>query len=83
MRQLLTESAMVGLAGGAIGVALAYAAKHLMVAGLTTFLPTMGDLSIDNGVLLFAVVLSVLCVMAFGILPALVGTDFRLQGSLG
>ncbi len=83
LRQLLTESALVGLAGGAIGVALAHAAKHLMVAGLTTLLPTMGDLSIDTGVLLFAVALSVLCVMAFGILPALAGTDFRLQGTLG
>jgi predicted permease len=83
IRQLLTESAMVGLAGGAMGVAIAYAAKRLMVAGLTTLLPTMGDLSIDTGVLLFAVALSVLCVMAFGILPALVGTGFRLQGSLG
>jgi predicted permease len=83
VRQLLTESAIVGLAGGAIGVALAFAAKRLMVAGLKTLLPTMGDISIDSGVLLFAVLLSVLCVMGFGILPALVGTDFRLQGSLG
>ncbi len=83
IRQLLTESAMVGLAGGAIGVALAYATKHLMVVGATTLLPTMGDVSLDAGVLLFAVVLSLLCVIAFGIIPALVGTGFRLRGSLG
>jgi predicted permease len=83
MRQLLTESAMVGVAGGAIGVALAFAAKHLLVLGATLLLPTMGDVSIDGGVLIFAVVLSAFCVVAFGIIPALVGTHFRLQGSLG
>ena len=83
VRQLLTESAMAGIAGGAIGVALAFAAKHLLVVGATILLPTMGDVSIDVGVLTFAFVLSAFCVIAFGIVPALVGTHFRLQGSLG
>jgi putative ABC transport system permease protein len=83
VRQLLTESAIVGLAGGATGVALAFAAKHLLVAGATMVFSTMGDVSIDGGVLIFAVVLSAFCVIAFGIIPALVGTHFRLQGSLG
>ena len=83
VRQLLVESVIVGLAGGAIGVALALAAKRLLVVGATMLVPTMGDVSIDGGVLLFAVALSVLCVLAFGVVPALVGTHFRLQGSLG
>jgi putative ABC transport system permease protein len=83
VRQLLAESMTVGLAGGAIGVALAFAAKHLLVVGTTMLFPTMGDVAIDGGVLTFAVVLSALSVIGFGIVPALVGTHFRLQGSLG
>ena len=83
VRQLLVESLIVGLAGGAMGVALAFAAKRLLAVGATTLVPTMSDVSIDGGVLLFAVALSVLCVLAFGVVPALVGTHFRLQGSLG
>ncbi len=83
VRQLLTESAMLGLAGGALGVALAFAMKRLMAVGVTSLLPKMGDISIDAGVLLFALGLSVLCVVAFGSIPALVGTHLRLRGSLG
>jgi len=83
VRQLLVESAIVGLAGGAIGVALAFAAKHLLVVGATMLLPTMGDVSLDSGVLAFALALSASCVVAFGIVPAIVGTRIRLRGALG
>ena len=83
VRQLLTESSMLGLTGGAIGVALAIAGKQLIARGASIFLPTMGDVAIDGGVLVFALGLSFACAIAFGIGPALVGTHFRLQGWLG
>lgn len=83
VRQLLTESSLLGLAGGAIGVAIAVGGKRLLTRGAAVFLPTMGDVVIDWRVLAFALALSLACAVAFGIGPAVAGTHFRLQGSLG
>lgn len=83
VRQLLTESSILGLAGGALGAAMAIGGNRLLARGAAVFLPTMGDVPVDTGVLAFALGLAITCALAFGIGPALVGTHFRLQGSLG
>lgn len=83
LRQLLTESSILGLAGGIAGVLLAAGGKRLLARGAAIFLPTMGDVTIDSRVLLFALLLSLLCAMGFGIGPAIAGTRLGLQGSLG
>lgn len=82
VRQLLTESAIVGLAGGAVGIGLAFWGKHVLVGLAQMLLPTMGDVRMDAGVLAFAVAVSLLSSLAFGIVPALAGTRFGLHGSL-
>ncbi|MDQ6829626.1 MAG: ABC transporter permease [Gemmatimonadota bacterium] len=82
VRQLLTESAMIGLAGGAIGVALAFGLKRILVAAAGRMLSSVGDVRIDAGVLAFAVAVSLLSGLAFGLVPAMVGTRFNLGNSL-
>jgi predicted permease len=82
VRQLLTESALLAIAGGAIGVGLAFWAKHMLIAVAGRALPPVGEVRIDTGVLAFAVGLSLLSALVFGLVPALTGTRFDLHGSL-
>lgn len=74
--QLLTESALLGLAGGAAGMALA-AVFH---RGLVTLVsnrvavPRLDQVSLDPAMMAFAVGLSLLTGLAFGLVPALVAS---------
>ena len=82
VRQLLVESAVLGLLGGAIGIGLAYWG----VAGLSWLLPPslpqLSAIRVDNFVLGFALLLSVLASCAFGLAPALFAANSNLQASL-
>ena len=70
--QLLTESVLLALGGGVLGLVVA----RLMLGGLTSFIGRFtartGDIHIDVMVLLFTLGLSILTGLAFGALPALV-----------
>jgi predicted permease len=76
IRQLLTESLMLALAGGAIGVALATAALPLLVKLVPTNLPVAQEPGLDVRFLALAAALSVATGIAFGVLPAV-----RVTGS--
>jgi putative ABC transport system permease protein len=65
----LSESVLLGLAGGALGLALAVAGVRALVAGGPEQLPRLHEVDVDAAVLLFALVLSVLAGLAFGALP--------------
>ena len=69
-RQLLTESTVVALAGGALGVALAFTGVHAFKILNPGDIPLVGRISVDLRTLSFAVGLSVLTGLAFGMLPA-------------
>jgi predicted permease len=71
LRQLLTESSLLALLGGAIGLALAWASIDMLAAFASRFTPRVLDPSIDPTVLLFTLGLSVATGLAFGIVPAL------------
>jgi predicted permease len=72
VRQLLTESVMLGLAGGALGLGLARTGMPALLAiGPEDLLHTSAPIHIDTRVLLFTVVLSVLTGLLFGLAPAL------------
>jgi putative ABC transport system permease protein len=71
LRQLLTESLILALAGGALGVALAVAATPLLARLLPGTIPLMGVPEVDPRILFFAAGLTTLTGLAFGILPAL------------
>lgn len=71
VRQVLTESAMLGLAGGFVGVLSAYVSLPIIRKYVEEQLPRTETISLDVTVLLFAVVISVLSGLIFGALPAL------------
>jgi len=70
-RQLLTESVMLGLLGGALGVGLGMVALPALVATGASELPRSGDIRVDGVVLTFTVIVSLLCGLLFGLAPAL------------
>ncbi len=83
IQQFLTESVMISVSGGALGIAVGYltmaflkatlAALPLNLALLPILIPAEASIGLDWRVLLFTTVLSVACGIAFGLAPA-VGT---------
>ncbi len=70
IRQLLVESVTLSLCGGAAGIALAFGLMHAMIRLMPLNIPRMEDASIDGSVLLFAVIVSLVTGLLFGVLPA-------------
>jgi predicted permease len=70
LSQLLTESALLAVAGGALGVWLASFAIEALAHAGPGFLPRVADVQLDARVLAFAVLLSAFTVAIFGVLPA-------------
>jgi putative ABC transport system permease protein len=71
VRQLMTESTMVAIAGGLFGLVLAWATSGLLAAFAGLFTPRAVDASIDGSVLLFALAVSVVTGIGFGAIPAM------------
>lgn len=71
IRQNLTESALLGLCGGALGVACAAAAVRLFLRIWPDILPRSGNVRTDPTVLLFAAGLSIVSGLLCGISPAI------------
>jgi predicted permease len=70
-RQMLTESGLLALAGGVLGLALAAATMRLLTGFAQRFTPRAGEIALDGEVLVFTLVVCVLTGLAFAILPAL------------
>jgi putative ABC transport system permease protein len=71
VRQLLVESTILGLLGGVIGTVLGAWAVPVVCRLLPASVPRVTDVSIDTTVMIFGVLLSIACALAFGIIPAL------------
>ena len=71
VRQLLTESVILGIGGGAIGLLLAKWGTSAILAALPEALPRSEEIGIDSHVLLFTVGISVLTGIIFGLVPAI------------
>ena len=83
VHQLLTESLMLALAGGALGVALAATASHLllrMVSSSAEVVPL--DVSIDTRILLFTIAITLATALLFGTIPALRAIRLELTSAL-
>ncbi len=71
VRQMLTESLLLSLIGGTAGVALAMGAVRFMPHFIPPTIPRLSEVSVDWAVLAFALLLSLVCGLLFGLAPAL------------
>ena len=71
IRQLLTESVVLSLLGGAAGLAILFFAKGLLLRIVPDSLPRLTNLSISWPVLIFALLVSLAAGVIFGLAPAL------------
>ena len=82
IRQLLSETAVLGLLGGLMGIALAYWGVQSLSSMLPADLPRANEIRVDHFVLGFALLLSILASCGFGLAPALFAADSNVQSSL-
>jgi len=82
IRQLLTQSLLIGLTAGAVGIALAFVFLRLLPRLDPGNIPRLDEASLDTRVLLFTVAVSVLTSVLTGILPALAVSRFNLTDFL-
>ena len=82
VRQFLTESAILSLIGGALGVVLAWWAVRALVAMAPPWFPRLAEISIGGRVLLFSAVVSLMTGLTFGIAPSLQGSNSDFMEAL-
>jgi putative ABC transport system permease protein len=70
VRQLLTESTLVALIGGAVGLVFAWFTVDLLAAFVARFTPRIDGIGIEPRVLLFTLGVSTITGLLFGMLPA-------------
>ncbi len=71
VRQLLTESVALSLAGGVAGLAVAHWGTQAVLAAVPGGLPRMENIAVDGGVFAFTLAVSLLTGVVFGLAPAL------------
>lgn len=82
IRQLMIESLVLALLGGVLGLILAFGGNRLLLAFSPHNVPRMDEIGIDYRVLVFALAVSVLTSLLFGIIPALRTSKPDLQEGL-
>jgi putative ABC transport system permease protein len=80
--QLLTESLLLSITGGAIGLLLAVWGNSLLVSLIPREVPRISEVSVDPRILLFTLAISILTGLIFGLVPALQASRFDLNKSL-
>jgi putative ABC transport system permease protein len=82
IRQLLTESVLLSLVGGSIGLLLAQWGVELILAISPNDIPRAREVNLDFGVLAFTFAVSFLTGLIFGIVPALQASKFDVHETL-
>jgi putative ABC transport system permease protein len=82
MRQLLTESMLIALGGGALGLAVARSGLGSLLAMAPSTLPRVSDIRLDGWIFVFTFLISILTGAVFGIAPALYATKTNLNEPL-
>jgi putative ABC transport system permease protein len=82
LRQVMTESVMLALVGGALGLVVAFATVRLVQSLPAGSLPLLAEVRIDAGVLVFTVGLSLLVALVFGLLPAFQITRANIRDTI-
>lgn len=82
IRQVLTESTILALFGGALGVLLGLGGTKILVALLPADFPRAGDIHFDAPLFLFTFFIAALTGILFGLVPALTGSSIGPSKSL-
>jgi putative ABC transport system permease protein len=82
IRQLLSETVVLGLLGGVVGITLAYWGVQVLAALIPPEVPIVNVIRVDQFVLLFALALSAIASVAFGLAPAFLVANSDLQVNL-
>ena len=82
VRQLLTESALLGLLGGVAGILVGYWSIRALIPLLPSQLPQVQNVSLDGWVLVFALLLSAAACIGFGLAPALLAAESDVEANL-
>jgi putative ABC transport system permease protein len=82
VRQLLTESTLLGLAAGALGLGLAYLGTRLLVGLSPGDIPRLEEIRVDGAVLAFTFLVAVFTGVLCGLLPVLQLRRFDVVGAL-
>ena len=82
VRQMLTESVVLALAGGVLGLVLAVWVTAALARSVPAGVPRLGEISLDRSVLLFSLALSLLTGILFGIFPALQASRANVHDAL-
>ncbi|MFN2455438.1 MAG: ABC transporter permease [Pyrinomonadaceae bacterium] len=82
VRQLLTESLLLAMAGGALGLLLAWWGIDLLAASIPADVPRASDVNLDARVLLFTFAASLVTGIVFGLAPALASSKSDVSESL-
>jgi predicted permease len=82
VRQFLTESLLLAIAGGALGLVVAFAALRMILSLAATALPRVDAIGLDPLVLGFTATVSILTGIAFGLAPALQASRADLRQDL-
>ena len=82
VKQLLTESLMLAVVGGALGLVLAFVGMKAVVAMAPANVPRVNLLTVDRSVIFFTFLVSVVTGVLFGLVPALRASRTNLQDTL-
>ncbi len=82
LRQSLTESALLALAGGGLGLLVAGWGTQAALSALPTALPRVDEVGLDSRVLIFTAAISLLTGILSGLAPALKTSQWRLSETL-
>src|SRR5690242_2381485 len=81
-RELLLESLTLGILGGALGLALAFAALRILVAKGPAMLPRLNEIGVDAWTLGFTLSISLASGLLFGLIPVFKYAGPRIAGGL-
>jgi predicted permease len=82
VRQLLTESVVLGLLGAVVGLLIAYWGTRALVAAQPADIPRLDEIGVSGTVVAFTLAVAVITGLAFGVLPALQATRGGMMGAL-
>jgi predicted permease len=82
IRQLLTESVLLAVLGGGLGLLMAAWGTQAVLAVLPAALPRAGEIAVDARVLVFTLAVSLLAGLVFGLAPAFRTSQSRIQETL-